>query len=138
MPARDQEAASRVRALFWVGSAQKDLATLPKEVQQELLAAITVAQHGGMPRNAKPLKGLGEGLVEALDDFRGDTFRAVYTIAFPGELYVLHCFRKKSVRGIKTPKPDLDLIKARLKAVKTLVDERARQQKQLARKPRGT
>jgi phage-related protein len=30
----------------------------------------------------------------------------------------LHCFQKKSKSGIKTPKADMDLIHARLKAAK--------------------
>jgi len=51
-----------------------------------------------------------------VEDFRSDTFRAVYTVKFAGWVYVLHCFQKKSKSGIKTPKEDLDLIKARLKA----------------------
>jgi phage-related protein len=42
-------------------------------------------------------------------------YRAVYTVKFPKAVYVLHAFQKKSKRGITTPKPDIDLIKKRLK-----------------------
>lgn len=63
-----------------------------------------------------------------VEDFRSDTFRAVYTVKFAGWVYVLHCFQKKSKSGIKTPKEDLDLIKVRLKAAAQ--DFEARQAKQ--------
>ena len=52
------------------------------------------------------------------DNFRSDTYRAVYTVKFAGWVYVLHCFQKKSKSGIKTPKEDMDMINARLKAAK--------------------
>jgi len=57
----------------------------------------------------------GAGVLEVVDDFDGDTFRAVYTVRFAGMVYVLHGFQKKSKRGIATPKSDLDVIMARLK-----------------------
>ena len=66
----------------------------------------------------KPLKGFGSaGVLEVVEDHQGDTYRAVYTVKFQDAVYVLHCFQKKSSKGIATPKPDLDKIRARLKAV---------------------
>jgi len=53
--------------------------------------------------------------LEIVDDFDGDTFRAVYTVRFAHAVYVLHAFQKKSRRGIATPKAELDLINQRLK-----------------------
>ncbi len=65
---------------------------------------------------AKPLRGFGgAGVLEIVDDFDGDTFRAVYTVRFAAAVYVLHAFQKKSKRGIATPKATLDLIERRLK-----------------------
>jgi phage-related protein len=65
---------------------------------------------------AKPLKGFGDaGVLEVVDDFDGDTFRAVYTVRFAKAVYVLHAFQKKSKRGVATPKAELDLIEQRLK-----------------------
>jgi phage-related protein len=70
-------------------------------------------------RNAKVMAGFGSaGVLEVVEDHRGNTYRAVYTVKFAGWLYVLHCFHKKSKSGIKTPKEDMDLIHARLKAAK--------------------
>lgn len=54
--------------------------------------------------------------MEVVEDFRGSAYRAVYTVKFRNAVYVLHCFQKKSAHGIETPKPDMDLIRERLKA----------------------
>ena len=40
----------------------------------------------------------------------------MYTVKIAGTVYVLHCFQKKSAAGIASPKPDMDLIRDRLKA----------------------
>ena len=101
----------------WVGSAKRDLDAMPEDVKDVFGHAIDLAQAGGKHVDAKPLTGFGSaGVLEAVEDYRSDTFRAVYTVKFSGWVYVLHCFQKKSKSGIKTPKEDLDLIKNRLKA----------------------
>lgn len=70
---------------------------------------------------AKPLKGFGgAGVLEVVEDYRGDTYRAVYTVRYSAAVYVLHCFQKKSAKGIGTPRPDVSLIEARLKIVAAL------------------
>ncbi len=61
------------------------------------------------------MKGLGGGTVELIEDFDGDTCRAVYSVRFREAMYVLHAFKKKSKQGRKTPQSDIDLIKQRLK-----------------------
>jgi phage-related protein len=64
----------------------------------------------------KALKGFGgRGVLEIVDDFDSDTFRAVYTVRFAEVVYVLHAFQKKSKKGIATPRREIDLIKSRLK-----------------------
>ena len=77
--------------------------------------ALGLAQLGAKHPQAKPWKGEGAGVLELVEDFRGDTFRAVYTVRFAGVVYVLHAFQKKSKSGIKTPKQTIALIKERLK-----------------------
>ena len=68
-----------------------------------------------MAPTAKPLKGFGSaGVLELVEDYRGDTYRAVYTVRLVTRLYVLHVFRKKAKRGIATPQQDIELIRARL------------------------
>ena len=77
--------------------------------------ALHVAETGGKAMTAKPLKGLGSGVLEVVEDHDGDTYRAVYTVRFPSGVYVLHVFQKKSKTGIATPKHEIDTVKERLK-----------------------
>lgn len=77
--------------------------------------ALGLAQLGAKHPGAKPWKGEGPGVLEVVEDHRGDTYRAVYTVRFAGGVYVLHAFQKKSKSGIKTPQEDVRLISERLK-----------------------
>jgi phage-related protein len=105
------------KPLRWVGSAKKDLQAMPGEVQDTFGYALHLAQSGGKHAQAKPLKGFGSaGVLEVVESEAGSTYRAVYTVKIAGAVYVLHCFQKKSTSGIATPKPDMDLVRDRLKA----------------------
>ena len=106
---------SREKPLHWVASAKKDYLAFPTEVQDEMGYALGLAQLGANYPSAKPWKGEGPGIFEIVEDYRGDTYRAVYTVRFADVVYVLHAFQKKSKSGIKTPREDLSLIAARLK-----------------------
>jgi phage-related protein len=100
----------------WVGGSKEDLSAFPVDVRLRVGGALWEAQIGGKAPYAKPLKGFGgAGVLEIVDDFDGDTFRAVYTVRFAKAVYVLHAFQKKSKRGVATPKAELDLIGQRLK-----------------------
>jgi phage-related protein len=77
--------------------------------------ALGLAQLGGKHLHVKPWKGEGGGVFEIVEDHRGDTFRAVYTVRFADVVYVLHAFQKKSKTGIKTPQEDVSLVAERLK-----------------------
>jgi phage-related protein len=102
-----------------VGSSKEDLSRFPEEVRRRVGRALWDAQLGVKAPFAKPLKGFGgAGVLEVVDDFDGDTYRAVYTVEFAGVVYVLHAFEKKSRKGIATPKSDIDLIKRRLARAK--------------------
>jgi phage-related protein len=110
-----------VRPRRWIGSAKKDLLAMPDEVQQNFGFALYQAQIGLLHPDAKPLKGFGSaGILEIVEDWRGDAYRAVYTVRFARVVYVLHCFQKKSKYGVETPKPEMDLIRARLKEAERL------------------
>ena len=81
--------------------------------------ALHLAQQGLKHHQAKVLKGFGSaGVLEVVEDDDGSTFRAVYTVRFKNAVYVLHCFQKKSHKGISTPKHELDIVEARLKLAK--------------------
>ena len=109
------------RRLDWIGSARADLRTFPRPVQKGIGDALRMAQEGGKSPNVKPLKGFGgAGVVEILEDHDGDTYRAVYTVRLRHMIYVLHCFQKKSTRGVATAKRDLDLIRSRLREAEAL------------------
>ena len=101
--------------MVWLGDSLRELKTFPAAVQDEMGYAIYLAQCGQKHVSAKPLKGLGSGVLEVVSDHRGDTFRSVYTVRFADRVFVLHAFQKKSKSGIATPKADIDLIKQRLK-----------------------
>ena len=100
----------------WVGSSKEDLSDFPAEVRRRVGGALWEAQIGRKAAYAKPLRGFsGAGMLEIVDDFDGNTFRAVYTLRFAMAVYVLHAFQKKSKHGIATPKTEPDLIARRLK-----------------------
>src|SRR3954470_23171537 len=100
----------------WIASSRSDLRRFPPEVRRVMGQAIDDAQLGLESPVAEALKGFGgRGVLEIVDDFDGDTYRAVYTVKFAGVIYVLHAFQKKSKKGIETPKRDIELVKARLK-----------------------
>lgn len=106
-----------MKPLYWVGSSKKDLQSLPEDVQDIFGYGLHLAQMGSKHLQAKPLKGFGgAGVLEVVEDYIGDTYRAVYTVKFGHAVYVLHAFQKKSTSGIATPKPDMDKIRERLKA----------------------
>lgn len=87
--------------------------------------ALWIAQQGGKARSAKPLKGFkGSGVLELVEDFDGETYRAVYTVRFKTAVYVLHRFQKKSKKGIETPKSEMNLIVERSRTAER--DERER------------
>lgn len=102
---------------------------MPEDVKDVFGFAIDQAQAGGKHIDAKPFQGHGAGVFEVVEAYSGDAYRAVYTVKLAGWVYVLHCFQKKSVTGIKTPKPDLDLIEQRLKAARAHHEAWEKQQK---------
>jgi phage-related protein len=105
------------KPIEWIGSSLKDLRTFPEEAKDVIGVALDVAQQGEKHESAKPLQGFGgAGVLEVIDDFDGDTYRAVYTVKLKGVVYVLHAFQKKSKKGISTPKEEIDLVKKRFKA----------------------
>ncbi|MBI3375674.1 MAG: type II toxin-antitoxin system RelE/ParE family toxin [Betaproteobacteria bacterium] len=111
------------KPLIWLGRSRKDLAAMPKAVQREFGYALHLAQIGSRHTAAKVLRGFGSsGVLEIVEDFATDTYRAVYTVRFANAVFVLHCFKKKSTKGIETPKPDMDLIRKRLDDAKRLAE----------------
>jgi phage-related protein len=110
------EPGERPKPVRWIGSSKRDVSGFPEAVRKRIGNALWRAQLGVKAAFAKPLKGFGgAGVLEAVVDFNGDTFRAAYTVRFAEAVYVLHAFQKKSKHGIGTPKIDLAMIHRRLK-----------------------
>ena len=97
----------------WMGDSRKRLREFPDTVRFEIGQALYQAELGERHPSARAMQGLNA--VEIVSDYRGDTYRGVYTTRLKGFIYALHCFQKKSKAGIKTPKQDLELIRRRLK-----------------------
>jgi len=105
-----------LKPVEWIGSSREDLRDFPGEVREVMGEALYRAQQGDEHPAAKALKGFGgRGVLEIVDDHRGDTYRAVYTVRFANVVYVLHVFQKKSKKGIATPRHEIELIRTRLK-----------------------
>jgi phage-related protein len=105
-----------LKPVIWVGTSLRDLREFPSPVQDHVGYALYVAQRGGKHQDARVLSGFGgSGVLEVIKDYRGDTFRAVYTLRYAGTVYVLHVFQKKSKSGRQTPRRDIELIKQRLR-----------------------
>ena len=109
-----------LREAVWIGDSKARLKEFPQPVQKDIGDALFIVQAGSMSPAAKPFKGVGSGVFEIRSDYRTDTYRAVYAVKIGERVYVLHCFQKKSKRGIKTPKKEVDLIKKRLKMAQEL------------------
>ncbi len=110
------------KPIIWLGSTLKDLRAMSDDVQ-DVLGRV---QQGQFHNSVKPLKGLS-GVQEIRADVDSDTYRAVYAINLGNAIYMLHVFKKKSKKGIETPKPDMETIHARLKQAKELADEQEKQ-----------
>jgi len=113
-----------LKPLYWIGSSKQDLLALPEAVVDVFGYALYLAQVGGKHARARPLSGFGSaGVLEAVEDRQGNTYRAVYSVSFAEAVFVLHVFQKKSKRGIATPRREMDLIRARWKAAEVFAQE---------------
>ena len=94
---------------------------LPAAVQDDVGYALYAAQVGEMSAKVKPLHGLGGGVMEIVALDASGTYRAVYTVSIGNSIYVIHAFQKKSKSGIATPQPEMDLVRQRLKQLRSEV-----------------
>ena len=103
-----------IRPVGWVRSVRKAYEGFPRAVRDRVNTALTIAAEGGKADIAKPLKGLGSGVMEIAVRHRTDAWRVVYVTEIAGRLWVLHAFQKKSKTGVRTPKGEIDLVRERL------------------------
>jgi phage-related protein len=106
------------RPISWIKAARRDFEQFPKDVRSDMQDALTLAADGELSRKAKPLKGLEGGVFEIALRYRGDAFRTIYAVKIDVDIWVVHAFQKKSKSGVKTPQPETDVIRERLKRLK--------------------
>ena len=111
------------RSVVWLGNSKKNIWDFPKGAQKLLGDELQLIQFGGMPKDAKPFKGVGSGVLEIALRYASDAYRVVVAVQVGKRIYVLHAFQKKSKRGIETPKRDVDLIKKRYTEAQELAHE---------------
>jgi len=111
-----------MRRLVWMGNSKRNVQAFPEGVQKIIGDELQLIQFGGMPKDAKPFKGLGSGVFEIAVHFIGDAYRTVVAVRLGEKIYVLHAFQKKSRKGIATPKREIDLIKQRYAEAKELAE----------------
>ncbi len=110
-----------MKQIIWIGTSREDLRGFPEPVRDHMGFALYVAQCGNKHPDAKVMRGFGgAGVVEIVSDFRGDTFRAIYTVRYRDAIYVLHAFQKKSKSGRETPLRDIELVKQRLRVAEKI------------------
>ncbi|MEO7503648.1 MAG: type II toxin-antitoxin system RelE/ParE family toxin [Sphingomicrobium sp.] len=114
------------RRLDWRGSTKKDLMEMPEGVRQTFGFALGLAQNGLRHDDSKALSGFRPTAIEVLEDYDGDTYRAVYTAHYDDVVYVLHCFKKKSTKGNNLPRPAKQTIEARLAEVRKIESAKAK------------
>jgi phage-related protein len=114
---------SVLRSVVWLGDTKKTLRAFPEGAQKLLGDELQLIQFGGMPKDTKPFKGVGSGVVEIALRYASDAYRVVLAVQVGRRIYILHAFQKKSKKGIETPKRDVDLIKRRYAEAKELANE---------------
>jgi phage-related protein len=109
----DKFEATILRPLIWMGSSKRNVQAFPREAQKLMGDELQLIQFGGMPKDAKPFRGIGGGVFEIALRYDTDAYREVLAVQLGKKIYVLHAFQKKSKKGIATPKKEVDLIKQR-------------------------
>jgi phage-related protein len=102
-----------MRPLVWLGNSKKNIQAFPDGAKKLIGDELQLMQFGGMPKDAKPFKGIGSGVIEIALRYDADAYRTVLAVQLGKKIYVLHAFQKESHKGIGTPKQDVDLIRRR-------------------------
>lgn len=117
------EGSDIIRPIVWLGDSRKQILEFPEEVRKLIGDELQFIQFGGMPKDAKPFKGVGPGIIEIALKYDKEAYRCIQAVQLGEKIYVLHAFQKKSKRGISTPKKDIDLIRRRYKEAQELAKD---------------
>ena len=110
-----------MKTLIWLADSRANVKSFPADVQDDIGFALYTAQVGQMSVKAKPLHGLGSGVMEISADDSSGTYRTVYTVSIGYAIYVVHAFQKKSKSGIATPETEIELVRQRLRQLRSEV-----------------
>jgi phage-related protein len=102
-----------LRRVVWLGKSKENLREFPKGAQKLLGDELQLIQFGGMPKDAKPFKGIGSGVLEIALRYASNAYRVVLAVQIGRRIYVLHAFQKKSKKGMETPTRDVELVRKR-------------------------
>ncbi len=112
-----------MKEVEWQGNTRQRLSKFPTTVRRDIGFALYAEQKGESHQAIKPLKGFKQTVREIRSSYLSNSYRAVYVVNLGDKIYVLHVFEKKAMTGIKTPKPDIDLIRSRLNALEQKLKE---------------
>jgi phage-related protein len=97
-----------------MGGSREDLREFPVTAQDSLGFELYRVQCGLDPKDWKPMPTVGAGVREIRVRDRAGIFRLIYLATRSEEVYVLHCFQKKTQQ---TSRLDLELAKKRVKVI---------------------
>ena len=120
---QEEPEAPVMRPVVWLGNSRKNIQAFPPDARRIIGGELQLMQYGGMPKDAKPFRGIGSGVIEIAIRHDGEAYRTVVALQLGRNIYVLHAYQKKSKKGIATPKQDVDLIKQRYQEAKELAED---------------
>jgi len=109
-----------LRPVTWLGNSRKAIQAFPGAAQKLVGDELQLIQYGETPKDTKPFKGVGSGILEIAVRHDRNAYRTVLAVQLGQAIYVLHAFQKKSKTGIKTPKTDIEIIQQRYKEAREL------------------
>ncbi len=119
----DQNGEQDFRPISWIKATRKDFSKFPEKARLQILNALEIAAAGRKADIAKPMKGLGSGVIEIALRYHTNAYRTIYALELGQDIWVIHAFQKKSKTGIKTPKPEIDKIRTRIKVLKEMLKD---------------
>jgi len=111
----------RMKSLTWLADSRSNVKSFPPGVQDDIAYAPCTPRSWA---NAAPRPSRCTVLAAVMEIAAYDasgTYRAIYTVSIGESIYVIHAFQKKSKAGIATPKPEMDLIRQRLRQLRSEV-----------------
>jgi phage-related protein len=88
-----------LRLVVWLGNSKKNLRDFPDGAQKLLGDELQLIQFGGMPKDAKPFKGIASGVLEIALRYASDAYRVVLAVQIGKRIYVLHGLSEEVEEG---------------------------------------